>query len=265
MTKTSELFFARTLEQKTAEARAAVAECISQFLSPKTTKRQPSAEAALAAVGRLLDMLHQTDHPAWLPRLHEDLVIANSHSGDQDSVRALHRITSELYPQLTRHEWNMGTPESASGFDFDAIYEKYRSECGIPELFDTLVKYLKEIVATDAIDSVTALRELNKIIATLHGARMGSYFATRGAWNFVTTWLKNTGWELLGRIPVAGDAVKGLRTTLKETNVQMDTLHDKIQADLEKQVATDIPRLEYNPPALPALGCEQEGSDEKPE
>ena len=114
---------------------------------------------------------------------------------------------------------------------------------------------MKEIVNSDAIDSVSvsALRELHKIIATLHAARKGSYFATRGAWYFVATWFKNTGWELLGSIPIAGSAVKGLQKTLDDTDKEMQQLHDKIQTELEQTIATDFPRLEYKRPELPAI------------
>lgn len=115
------------------------------------------------------------------------------------------------------------------------------------------MKYLDEIVASDAIDSTKAVRELNKVIATLRAARNGSFLATRGAWYFVVAWLKNTGWELLGTIPVAGSVAKGLRETLRETNVKMKSLHESIQADLERQIASDFPRLEYQSPALPAI------------
>ena len=253
MTKDSESFFSRTLEQNTAEARKAVGECIKQYLAINNKRRQIAAQAAFAAVDRIFQLLHPNDRPEWLTLLHRDLKIADTNSGDQNGIDAVHRVASELYPQLLHHQWNFGTSESASGVKFDSIYEKYRSECRIPELFDELVKYLKEIVASDAIDSVTALRELNKIIATLHAARKGSYFATLGAWNFVTMWFINTGWELLGSIPVAGSAVKGLQKTLEETDVQMKVLHNSMQADIKQQTASDFPRLEYQPLTLPAI------------
>jgi len=253
VTKDSESFFSRTLDQKTDEARKAVDECIKQYLSHNPKKRDSAAQTAFAAVDRIFQLLHSNDHPAWLPLLHRDLNFAKNHSQDNNGVVAVLRIASELYPQLLNHQWNVGTSESASGFDFDAIYEKYRAECRISDLFDELIKNLKEIVASDAIDSVTALRELNKVIATLHSARKGSYFATRGAWYFVATWFKNTGWELLGTIPVAGSVVKGLQKTFEEGDVKMKALHDNIQSDFETQIASDFPRLEYRAPALPAI------------
>lgn len=259
MTSKSESFFKRTLDQKTDEARRAVTECIKQYLAPNNNKRQSAAQAAYDAVQRICEMLHESDRPSWLPELLQDLNFARNNISDEKGMIAVERIASQWNPQLRQQQWRVGTPESEIGFDFDAIYEKHRSECRIPELFDQIIKYLKEIVTSDAIDSVTAIRELNNIISTLHSAREGSYFATRGAWYFVVSWFKNTGWELLGTIPIAGSAVKGLRKTLEETNESMLKLHDNIQSDLEAKISADFPRLEYQPPQLPALEYKNDG------
>lgn len=253
MATKSETFFKRTLDQKTTEAREAVANCIREYLAPKPTKRQSAAQTAFDAVNRIIEMLHDSDRPEWLPQLQSKLNIATKHHTDDNGVGAVHAIASQLFPTLQQHQWHIGSEEEALGFDFDAVYEHYRNESKLPELFDQIITCLKEIASNEAVDSVRAIRELNNIIATLHSARNGSYFATRGAWYFVATWFKNTGWELLGSIPVAGSAAKGLRKTLDDANQEMMSLHDKIQADLESKISADFPRLEYKQPEFPRL------------
>ena len=253
MTEKSESFFNRTLEAKTSEARKAVDECIKQYLAASNSSRKPSADTAFAAVDLIVQMLHETDRPGWLVNIHRDLNTATNHSSDNNGVAALQRITSEHFPKMLRHKWKVIAADSTPGFDFDAVYQKYRSEYRIPELFDELVGHLKQIVASGEVDSVRAVRELNKIIATLQNSRTGSLLSTRGAWYFVATWFKNTGWELLGSIPVAGPVAKGLRKTLDETNSSMEKLHDSMQSDLETMIAVDFPRLEYKPPELPKI------------
>lgn len=263
MAAKSETFFKRTLDQKTVESREAVAECIREFLSPTTKSRQDSAKKAYDAVDRVREMLHESDRPEWLGQLHSKLSVAYAHNGDANGVNAVHAIASTLFPSLQQHQWHIGDSEEAQGFDFDAVYNKYSDEARIPDLFDQIIQCLKEIIATDKVDSVKALRELNNIIATLHRARNGSYFATRGAWFFVTTWFKNSGWELLGTIPIAGSMVKGLRKTLQDTNDTMLQLHDNIQSDMETRISTDFPRLEYEPPKFPAIADYSDVEDEK--
>lgn len=101
MSKDSESFFRRTLEQKTAEARKAVDECIKQYLGVGKDKRQPSAQAVLAAVERPSLLLHPNDRPPWSTALLQELSVADRNSSDDNGIVAMQRIVSELYPQLS--------------------------------------------------------------------------------------------------------------------------------------------------------------------
>ncbi len=208
-----------------------------------------------------MDMLHPSDRPAWLTDLQRDLKLATQNHNDQLGVTAVHRIASDHYPRMLAYSWKSSGSDNATGFDFDPVFEKYRNECRIPELFDELIGFLQQIIESGEVDSVRMLSELEKIISTLRNARNGSYFATRGAWFFVATWFTNTGWELLGSIPIAGSVFKGLQKTLEETNSQMVKMHDDIQHELEQQIAVDFPRLEYHPPTIPKLEGPKESGD----
>lgn len=249
----SETLFERALEQKTIEARNAVKEFVRRYLRPDLNARQPGATLAFEAVVRLTEMVNKADSPDWLDELKNALVIARDHPKDSAGVEAVMLIASRLSGQLEHHQWKTKGANAETGFEFDAIYKKYRAECRIPELFDEIVRCLREIVTSGEVDSVQALRQLNTVIATIQRARDGSYFATRGAWYFTVNWLKNTGWELFASIPLAGSAVKGLRKTLEETNHEMQELHNKIHEDLRAKISADFPRLEYQAPQFPAI------------
>jgi len=257
----SELAFQRILDQKTNETREAVEKCIDEFLSPDPRNRQSASNAACDAVDRLKSMLDMTDQPDWILPLLSNLNLARQHYQNDISAQAMKEVSS-IFPLLKHHQWQVGPSEAASGFNFDGVYEKYRDECRIPELFDDMIRCLKEIVTSDQIDSRSALKELNEIIATLQNARNGSYFATRTTWYFVVTWLKNTGWELLGSIPVAGSAVKGLRKTLEQMDAAMNKLHETVQHDLQDKISADFPKLEYQPAKLPAIEQDRDGAGE---
>ncbi len=193
----------------------------------------------------MLQLLHPADCPAWLNDMKRDLTYATTNHNDENGTIAVRRITAELYPQMTNHDWSVSSASEKSGLDFDSIFEKYRSECRIPELFDQLIHQLQEIVLSGLIDSVRAVSELQEVISTLRRSKNGSYFATRGAWFFAATWLKNSGWELLSSIPVAGPVIRGLQKTFEETDTQMNKMHDSIQGHVENKIASNFPRLEY--------------------
>jgi hypothetical protein len=65
-------------------------------------------------------------------------------------------------------------------------------------------------------------------------------------------WLKNTGWEALGDIPVLGASVRGLKTTLEKTNSAMQEMHTDMDEQLRESLKTELPTLKYYPPKLPA-------------
>lgn len=253
MPSQSESFFQRTLDEKTKEARDAVQACLVSFLSHSSSGRQAAAQAAIDAVGRLVDMLHPQDRPAWLEPLHSALKIAHSHHAENIGILNIQRIANEYQGSLKQHTWQIAEVDSVTGFDFDAVYDKYKAENRIPQLFDEIISALNGIIASGAIDSVRVLQELRRVLATLQNARNGSYFATRNAWFFVATWFKNTSWELLGEIPVLGAAIRGLRKSLEDMNDGMQNLHEQMQSDLQSQLLHDFPRLEYDAPELPKL------------
>lgn len=264
MVSNSESFFQRTLQHKTIQARDAVQECVFTFLSTLSAdSRQRAAQKALDAVGRVVDMLNPQDRPPWLTQLYASLKIAHSNNSDQQGVANMQRIASEFQRDLNHHQWRFSEIDVADGFDFDAVYNKYKAENRIPELFDEIISAFNEIIASGEIDSVRALEELRRILATLQNAKNGSYFATRNAWFFVANWFKNTGWELLGEIPVLGAAVRGLRKSLEDMNDGMQDLHEQIQEELQAQLSKDFPPLEYHSPELLRIEHRQSAQDEE--
>ncbi|MBL8853315.1 MAG: hypothetical protein JNK57_05010 [Planctomycetaceae bacterium] len=253
MASTSETFFQRTLEKKTHEAREAVQECVAAFLSLDPGRRKPTAAKAHSAVGRIVEMLHPNDLPSWLTQLYSALDQATTHSSDKSGADAMQSIANSYQVMLNKHKWKLADVDTTGGFDFDRLFAKYREENRIPELFDAIIAAIAEILASGKIDSLRVVNELEKIIATLKNARSGSYFATRSAWYFVATWFKNSGWEMLGDIPVLGGVLRGLRTTLDEMDSGMENMHNQIQKDLQTQLVQDFPKLEYKRLNLPRI------------
>ena len=251
-----EQYFEQSLREKYSEAVKATDSCIQLFLTNRADDaKQKQAVLAFKAVETLFDLLPRQHRPLWLNQLKSSLNTLKASPFSPTSLSAATSIATQLYPQMRGHDWRFDDGND-NGFDFDRIYEDYRDQNRISELFDEIVGWLQQIIDSGEIDSIRAVNELNHMIATLLAARAGSYFATRGAWYFFTQWMQNTGWELMGDIPVLGAAVRGLKQTLDDTNTAMEKMHNGIDAEFNENLTENFPRLEYKPPALPAPEAE---------
>lgn len=127
---------------------------------------------------------------------------------------------------------------------FDAIFQHYKSQSRLAELFDEIIKILEEIQASGEIDSVAMMNALGKVIATLKKNKNGSYFSLNGAWSFLITFLKNYMWAELSKLPVLGTAMGALEKTIEETNEEMSKVHSEIQHEMMTTVENEVKGLQ---------------------
>ena len=128
-------------------------------------------------------------------------------------------------------------------FDFDSIFEHYKSESRLPELFDDIIRILEEIQSSGEVDSLTMMTALGKVLATLKQNKDGSYFSINSAWEFLVSFLKNYMWGELSKIPVLGTAMAALEKTIKETNEEMFKVHSSVEAEMSNVVEAEIKGL----------------------
>lgn len=197
------------------------------------------ANAVIVALRDLSSMLHQAAIPPWIARL--DGALAKFLSREiTPGVFLLQFI--KLKAAVDGHQWNFLSPDSATPvFDFDAIFEQYKIEGRIGELFDEVISALERMHAGGHIDSRSTLEALERVIATLKRGKTGSYFALDGAWRFFMNFMENYLWAQLESIPVIAPAVKALRATILTTNESLHKVrHDvklAIQTEAEKEAA----------------------------
>lgn len=252
-----EELYRQSLRQKSAAAINTTREYVQSVYQDEPDVRTSIAKKAYRAVVDLRDLLPEGHRPQWLDELYRLLGIIERTQTGYDATAAFLEVSLRLFMEMKSHDWGFAETDQA-GFDFDQTFEKYRDQNRIPELFDKIADWLRKVVESGEVDSIRVINELNHIISTLSAARKGSYFATLGSWNFVTKWMKNTGWELLGGITVLGPIFRGLKQTLDETNEGMLEMHKEINTELANKLAADFPRLEYTPAELPALEATEE-------
>ncbi|KGH27922.1 hypothetical protein [Comamonas testosteroni] len=232
-------FYLRLLNQKHSQLVSELNNLLRALSAENPDRKKVVAENMLQASKDLKATLSNSDVPDWLT----NTIIYLGHflQGAHSSFDLLSGII-KVKSQIESHRWKF-EKDDESAFDFDSIFEHYKNESRLPDLFNQIVKILEEIEQSGEIDSVTMIKALGKLIATFKASKDGSYFAINSAWEFLMSFLKNYMWAELAKIPVLGTALEALEKTIKETNEEMFNLHQKVQASMSQAVESEVKAL----------------------
>ena len=246
-------FFLRFLRERFDAFRKALSGFLQALALDDRPKKLEHAKAVRAALDDLRRALSERDHPPWLGQLDAAIssYVTNIASTPKAGLQLLNTIM-DLYPRIESQQWDFADSSSNAAVDFTAVYTEFYRESRVPELFDELVEELNRIVDSGEVDSLQAIKSLERLIATIKRNARGDFFSTRGAWEFAQVFMRNYGWELLESTPGIKQAVKALRKTMTELDLEFNQVHEQIRAKLSTEIVDEIPMLEYRVLALPA-------------
>lgn len=229
-------FFLRLVKQKHDALISASGDLLRTLPTDDPSKKKTVATNMLQAANDLRAILSNSDVPDWLANtiLYLDHFVAGRYS-NFDLLNGFISVKTSI----ETHRW-VFEEGTETAFDFDSIFEHFKKESRLPELFNQIVQILEEIEVSGEVDSVTMLRALGKVIATIKRSKDGSYFSLNSAWEFLLSFLKNYMWGELSKIPVLGAALDALEKTIKETNEEMFKLHQQVQEEMNQTVEAKI-------------------------
>ncbi|MBD1390166.1 hypothetical protein IC617_12060 [Neiella sp. HB171785] len=238
-TNESVQFHLRFVKEKHKELVSSLDDLVIALVGENVENKKSKAEIAFRKTKDLQASIAKTDAPPWLGSLSTGLNYFIGPTWNQNHMID-HLIKNiEL---IRNHVWKFENP-SESAFDFDSIYEHYRAESRLPELFDEIVSILEEIEKSGVVDSLTMMKGLGKVIATLKKNRDGSYFSINSAWEFLVSFLKNYMWAELSNIPMLGTAMEALEKTIKETSDEMFKVHTSVEKEMRTVVEGEVKGL----------------------
>jgi len=238
-TNESVQFHMRFVTEKHQELIKILDELVVSLVGENIENKKKIGQLSLIKANDLKASISQQDSPKWLPSLIAGLQYFQGNTWKQTNLIG-HLINN--INQIKKHKWVFENPADTA-FDFDSIFEHYKAESRLPELFNDIVKILEEIQASGELDSLVMVKGLGQVIATLKKSKDGSYFSLNGAWDFLITFLQNYMWGELAKIPVLGSAMEALEKTIKETNEEMFKVHSNVQAEMKKVVELEIKGL----------------------
>ncbi len=246
--------FLRLIKQKHQSLRETADSLLRVLAGEDLNAKKNAANSMLQAANDLKAVLSNSDIPPWLlDTINQLPVFIDGRWNSYD-------LLSNLIPQkaaLDSHHWVFDEGAEVA-FDFDSIFEHFRKESRLPELFEEIIRLLEQIQGSGSVDSVTMLRALGKVISTIKRSKDGSYFSLNSAWEFLLSFLNNYLWGELSKLPVLGTALDALRKTIYETNDEMFRLHTQVRDEMTRVVEEEVKVL-ANKSTFPFVAYDKTG------
>lgn len=239
-TSVSADFFIRFVNEKHNDWKLSLKNLVNSLVRENKGSKKTNVANTLSKATLLQESMSKADVPSWLTQLvyHLERAGGNQDSNFQNMMTFLLKSSNSI----EEHKWSFENSESS--FDFDSIYEKYRSQSKLDELFMEVVKILEKIRDSDEIDSVKMLSALEKVINTLKSNSNSSFFSVRSAWEFFKIFFKNYLFIQLGEISSLGGLFEALNETIKETDKEMHDLSENVHTEMKSLVESEVQALE---------------------
>lgn len=247
--KTYEAFL-RLIDEKFINFKKSIEALFLALVGNNVDKKNSACAETLVSAQELMRSVASSDVPQWLGTVINALHQHGKNLQVENHCYHLNKVLATQYVLINNHKWSF-TDSAEAGFNFDKLFEQFRDESRIPELFDELIAQLSKIVSMPDIDSKQIDNALKKLIETLKLNRKGTYFSTIATWDFVNDLFKNFLWVELCKIPILGGLLEALRKTFEDTDKAIFDLHNDMQVAVKSQIKTEVELLTYNRRGLP--------------
>lgn len=175
----------------------------------------------------LNDILPQP--PSWLSALTD---IPEDSQFKQYTHKWLIRLLS-LHQQIIHHDWKFDPNPEDIAINLDKIYAECRDRSQLPVLLDRLIENLEKILTHEELDRTSIKEALERLIATIHVSKKGSYFSLRGTWNLLIHFFKNYAIALLEDIPMIGPLVAAVKTTMDDLQKEIKNVDVQVREKVD--------------------------------
>jgi hypothetical protein len=233
--------FKRSLDERFRILLTDLGAVVDAFASNAPDSRVGPITKLVEAARDIHDYLSDQDRPPWLVQLYRTGQAYLTHQTTDHLTTFLNTLLKH-YPSIRAIQFD----DDAPIVKFDELFERYRDEGRLPELFDELITIVSDIIQTGEIDSAMALDALRQIVDLLRANRHGSYLAVRSTIS-LTRYLKNLIAVVLDDIPV----IKQLREAFERTVEQSEQELEKIEARITREtlcvIASRVPQIKRLP------------------
>ena len=238
-------FFLRLVQEKHELLKTHLNELFQAFSSESHEEIVSANNSLHEACKDLSRVLSASDRPQWLQQLiNETGLYSQKHNTSGHNFRLLNTIVAQRQSALS-HTWSFEGSSVEADYNFDSLYEKFKSDSKLPNLFDSMVSTLDKMITSGEIDSLTALRSLEQLISIIKQNKEGSYFSVMASWEFITSFTKNLVWQELSDLPGIKQLKSAFEKTIKDMDIELENMHKSIAEEMKKKYKTTIQSLTY--------------------
>jgi len=246
MNKESYNLFVRAVEEKHRECISSFNELMKEFSSFNQKGVEKANEDLHKKVQDLKLILAKADYPNWLERIGSGTKYYINNSTINNSSHELLNILTSQKTDLNSHKWNFYSADSDYVYSFEGIYNKYRAENELGELFDKLTNELESIIKSGEIDSMMALKSLEELMQLLKDNKNGSYFSVLASSEFASKFTGNLVWKGLAEVPGVKQFKEAFEETCQEMNIEVGKLKDHVSKEINKRFDLKVNRKRLN-------------------
>lgn len=235
MNSSAELLL-RLVKERHTEINRELENFITIMVGENIDQKYQSASSLLKASNELKGILATPDQPSWLNGLIQ--ILSHFVSKQINQKQTIDWIIKSRN-NILGHQWSFEA-SSETAINFDSIFERYKKESRLPELFGEIIKILEDIKESGEVEKIAMLNGLSKVIATLKQSQNGSYFSMNAAWSFLISFVKNFMWAELSNVPGLSSLITALKETLGEMDKEMTKLQMDLENEINEQVSTEI-------------------------
>lgn len=238
-------FFLRLVQEKHEATKLRINELFQALASDTHDDKVRANQALLTACEDLSKILAESDRPHWLAQLIGDTTVySQKHNTTGHNFRLLNNLVAQR-PNALSHSWSFEKSNIEVDYNFDALYQRFKSESKLSALFENMISTLQKMVESGEIDSLTAIKSLEQLILVIKQNREGSYFSVMASWEFITSFTKNLVWGELSSLPGIKQLKAAFEKTVEETDIELGKLQAEIAAEMKKKYQTTINSLTY--------------------
>jgi len=239
-------FFMRFIQERHDEFKNNVRTLFSVLVTENKDKKVELNNIALDSSENLIRSISQADCPEWLRQISSRLKwFKENHNRHKEANKILLDTLIKYNQELESHKWSFGDKTTDGSFNFDDIYERFKSDSKLPELFDALISTLEKMIVSNEIDSLRTLTSLKQLLSLLRQNKNGSYFSVMASWEFIGGFLKNVMWESLDQIAPVKVLKDSFEKTVSEMDIELESVHDSIAAEMKSKYNTAVSSLTY--------------------